>query len=394
VTAASSLRIGISALYQASGGSLTNLAQLLRVWSEDGTFDRHDVILFASGRTRDALEREAGAEVLRRVSMRIMAGADRGLLRRMWAEQIGILSLLRAERIDVLFCPGNVIPFAANVPTVAVFQNAAPFCESVTFRSLRGQRWLHFLLLGRLVRLTARRATRVIFISNFFRDLFVDRFRFSRERGAVIPRAAGRSAAALRDAALEDSLGIRAPYVLSVSNVNPYKNLVELIDGFAAAVNVAADGRHQLVIAGLVNFPWYLERMQEAVRRAGLQDRVVFTGDLPHKSIESLLAGCESFVFSSTCENCPTALIEALSFGLPVASSNVGVMPEIGGDAVRYFDPYSVPSVRDALLALMTDAALRSSLAERALERAATFPTAAGVARRTLAVLESAAGGR
>ncbi|MEA2336251.1 MAG: hypothetical protein QOE82_258 [Thermoanaerobaculia bacterium] len=394
MTAASRLRIGISALYQASGGSLTNLAQLLRVWSEDGTLDRHDVILFASGRTCAALEREVGVEVLRRVSMHIMAGADRGLLPRMFAEQIEILSLLRGERIDVLLCPGNVIPFAAKVPTVAVFQNAAPFCESVTFRSLRGKRWLQFRLLGRLVRLTARRATRVIFISNFFRDLFVDRFRFPRERGAVIPRAAGRSAAALRDAALEESLGIRAPYVLSVSNVNPYKNLVELIDGFAAAVRATAEGRQQLVIAGLVNFPWYLEKMHEAVRRGGLQDRVVFTGDLPHKSIESLLAGCESFVFSSTCENCPTALIEALSFGLPVASSNVGVMPEIAGEAVRYFDPYSVDSIKDAFVALMTDEQLRSDLAARARMRATTFSTAADVARRTLAVIESAADGR
>src|SRR5947207_3248524 len=80
------MRIGISALFFASGGSLSNLAQLLKVWTEDDTLDRHDIVLFASRGTHAGLELQAGADVLRRIKVRVMEQADRGLLRRLIAE--------------------------------------------------------------------------------------------------------------------------------------------------------------------------------------------------------------------------------------------------------------------------------------------------------------------
>ena len=388
------MRIGVSALYQAGGGSLTYLSGLFRAWADDGTLERHDVVLFASGATAERLERQVGADVLRRVRVRVFAKADRGLLSRFIAEQFDLRAEIRKERIDVLFCPANVIPYGVPVPTVAVLQNAAPFCDSVTFRSVGWKWWLKFRLLGLFVRRTARHATRVIFQSRFFFDLFVQRYAFPPRRGVVILHAAGTPPDRPADRELEQSLGIRGPYVLSVSHINPYKNMVELIDGFAAAVRACGDGERQLVIAGQVNFPWYLSRMKEAIHRAGLDDRVLLTGPLPRRDVESLLAGCESFVFTSTCENCPNSLIEAMSFGLAIGSSNVGVMPEIGGDAVRYFDPYSPASIRDVLVALMTDPTLRRDLGERARTRAATFPDRAEEARSALAVIEAAAGKR
>ncbi|HEV2722477.1 MAG TPA: glycosyltransferase, partial [Thermoanaerobaculia bacterium] len=239
--------------------------------------------------------------------------------------------------------------------------------------------------------LTARMATRVIFISSFFRDLFVDRYHFPPGKGIVILRA---GAPPPVQAAVERPLGIAAPYILSVSNVNPYKNLIELIEGFALAVHACGDSAHRLVIAGLVNYPAYFEAMKEMARRCGVEERVIFTGELPHRTVEALMGGCESFVFTSTCENCPTALLEAMAFGLPIASSGIGVMPEIGGDAVRYLDPDSPESIAAALTELMTDAALRAELAARACARAASFPAPAEVARRTLAVIEEAAAAR
>ncbi|HKS22510.1 MAG TPA: glycosyltransferase family 1 protein, partial [Thermoanaerobaculia bacterium] len=365
------MRIGISALFYASGGSLTNLVQLLRVWAADGTLGRHELVLFASDGTVAGLRRECGDELLGRLRISVLSRTGGGWAGRLIAEQFSLLRRLREERIDVLFCPGNVIPYAARVPTVAVFQNAAPFCDSVTRRSVGFAKWIPIRLLGFLVRLTARKATRVIFISRFFRDLFVERYAFPAEKGVVILRAGGGGGERAADAELPP--GVVAPYILSLSNVNPYKNLIELIEGFALAVG---DRPHRLVIVGLVNYPAYFQAMKDTVARCGLEGRVIFTGELPHRAVEALLSGCESFVFTSTCENCPTALIEAMSFGLPVASSAVGVMPEIGGDAVRYLDPDSPQSIAEALAALMTDGALRADLAARARARAATFPGA------------------
>jgi glycosyltransferase involved in cell wall biosynthesis len=372
------MRIGISAVYYASGGSLTNLAQLLREWHLSGALDTHQVVLFASPAAVDALRARLDAEVLERIEIDAIGSRGRGLLARLWAEQIVLPRRLRARGIHVVFCPANVIPYATTIPTVVTFQNAAPFCESVTWRSLRHFGWwFRFRLLGLFILASAKRATRVIFISEWFRD----RLSVPHERSEVIHR--GRLAAETRATPSGKTL-------LYVSHLNPYKNVLEVIDAFAC---VDAP-QWQFVIAGRTNFPWYREAIVQRIAHHGLQERVTLAGEVDGREVARLLAHASAFVFASTCENCPTALIEALSYGLPLASSNVGVMPEIAGDAAEYFDPNDVESIRVALDRVLNDEKSRAALSQKAVARAATFAPESEVARRTLEVLERAAGSR
>jgi glycosyltransferase involved in cell wall biosynthesis len=182
--------------------------------------------------------------------------------------------------------------------------------------------------------------------------------------------------------------------VLYVSHLNPYKNVLEVVEGFARLADDPDLRDVQLVISGMTNFPWYRAAIEERIARRGLTGRVILTGLVTQEQVHSLLAGCHAFVFASTCENCPTSLIEALSFGIPTASSDVGAMPETAADAVIYFDPNDPASIAAAMRRLLGDAPLRSQLRTRALDRAAGFISEAEVARRTLDVLVAAAGGR
>lgn len=382
------LRIGVSALHRASGGSLTHLVHLLAGWKRDGTLARHRFVIFVGPDSQSAL-RQALPDVMDLVDIAPFPSAGRGLLQRLFDEQIRLPRALLKHSIDVLLCPANVMPYATRVPVVASFQNAAPFCETVTPASVGLRPWLQFALLGWFMRATARRATIVIFISRFFRDLFVERFGFDAKRGRVIPRAAEDSAAAA-DPELEARLGVRRPFLLSVSHLNPYKNTIELIEGFALASKDLPP--RQLVLAGMANFAPYAESIRATIARLGLAERVLLTGELPHADALSLVAGCEAFVFTSTCENCPTALVEAMSTGAPVASSNVGVMPEVTGDAALLFDPAQPAEIAEALRRMMTDPQLCEELRRRSLARAQTFITRDTVARQTIEAIEMASG--
>jgi glycosyltransferase involved in cell wall biosynthesis len=375
------MRIGISAVYYASGGSLTNLVQLLREWGRAGALQNHHIIVFASPSASQALKAQLPADVLAQLEWVRVGNEGRGLLARLWAEQVVLPRLLRRHHVDVVFCPANVIPYATSVPTVVTFQNAAPFCPSITFRSLRHIGWwVRFRLLGVMIGVSTKRATRMVFLSSWFQDLMNRRFRIARERGVVIPRARITRPDASNAPA-------NPPYLLYVSHLNPYKNVLEVIDAFAACE--APEWR--LVLAGRTNFPWYCEAILERIRDHRLEERVVLTGEIDSNRVKELLAGAGAFVFASTCENCPTALIEAMSYGLPIACSNAGVMPEVGGDAVDYFDPHDVESIRTSLSRLLRDESYRASLASRSRERGGEFPNEAEVAARTLAVLEEAA---
>ena len=85
------------------------------------------------------------------------------------------------------------------------------------------------------------------------------------------------------------------------------------------------------------------------------------------------------------------SLIEALAADVPIACSNVGVMPEIAGDAAAYFDPYDPGDIANTLARVINDAPLRDTLRKKALEQARKFPTWDEVGEMTLRSLERAA---
>jgi glycosyltransferase involved in cell wall biosynthesis len=81
-----------------------------------------------------------------------------------------------------------------------------------------------------------------------------------------------------------------------------------------------------------------------------------------------------------------------MAIGLPVLTSNVGATREIAEDAALLVDPYSVDSIRDGLIRLLSDDDLRRQLSVKGTERAAEFSWDRAAAE-TLRVLQ-AAGGR
>ena len=175
-----------------------------------------------------------------------------------------------------------------------------------------------------------------------------------------------------------------------VSHIWPYKNVLQLIEGFVLA-QARMSAPFTLLLAGRFFVPSYEQLVLNLLSTLDPDGtRVVLLGHVEHAASQELLEGATGFVFSSTCENCPTALIEALVAGSAIACSNVGVMPEIAGQAAIYFDPDDVASVADALARLMSEPDLRRDLRDRARARAVEFPDQRAVAEQTLRVLESA----
>ena len=66
-------------------------------------------------------------------------------------------------------------------------------------------------------------------------------------------------------------------------------------------------------------------------------------------------------------------MLEALALGVPVLTSRVSSLPEVGGDAVAYVDPMSQEAIGAELLALLTDPERRSELRSRGAAQAAKF---------------------
>ena len=379
------MRIGISLTAKLRGGSVTHLREILNEWIKIN--EQNEYILFTI--PQNLVHLTSFLNIKRYAIFTIPRIFSIFIIKSLW-EQIFFPFYLRYKKIVLLFCPGNFCPLFSPVRTVVMLQNAGSFCHSINIKQVGFYRWFKFKVRGLLMKISAKRAEHVIFVSHYLKSHFVRNYRFPAEKGTVI--YLGRNiqvAGGLEEKQLVlKEFGIRKPFILFASILYSYKNVSQLIEGFWKAVKLLNNEKLQLVIAGKTVDKKYFSKIMKAVERNSLEERVRFLSQIPQQKLFSLYANCLFFVFTSTCENCPMVLIEAMSSGSPILCSNLSVMPEICRDAALYFNPYDVNDIAEKMLLLIRDAKLREELRQKALNRVKEFPTWEEVAQKTLEVLE------
>jgi glycosyltransferase involved in cell wall biosynthesis len=90
-----------------------------------------------------------------------------------------------------------------------------------------------------------------------------------------------------------------------------------------------------------------------------------------------LIAGARATLFPSLYEGFGLPVLESMALGTPVITSNVSSLPEVGGDAPVYVDPYDVSSIAAAIMRIDADADLRTEMGKLGLAQAETFRPAA-----------------
>lgn len=378
IKSAEPARVGVCCLFRAYGGTAATLPEWLREW---GRLIREqelpvEVSIYTCPQNLQLLT-QPEMNGIRIVEVPL---AGLGSAGRVVAETLVLPLLLRRDRIQVALGVANTIPWLAGCPSAVIFQNAAPFVDQARNGNGPASFRLRMLLLRWAILLAAKRSQRVICISGWFRQLLSEFVPAVREKSTVIRHGVAKLKA--EDANLSEK-GKRLldqihgrPFVLSVSHAYPYKNLIELMDGFDKALSSLGGEDWRLVIAGELLVPSYREALEATIRRSErLKGAVILTGPLTEDEVSFFTQRCDVFAFSSCCENWPVALMNAIVAGAPVACSNAGVMPEVVGEAAALFDPFSPASITEALLRLMSSQAEREALRLKSLERARQFHT-------------------
>jgi glycosyltransferase involved in cell wall biosynthesis len=379
------MHITINAIAARLGGSITVIRNLLAGFvAVDG--GRHRYTVIGPPGLGGGLEAAAG-----RVRFVPSALASLGSLGRAACEELELPARAALEGADVMLCPAGMGVPLSPVPQVVVFQNMAPFDADVLERYPAAYR-VRLYTLRYAGLLSARRARRVVFISDFSRRRIQRMLRFpeARIRRIYLGRDATFSPEArARTPEVIGPMGVRPPYLLCASQFYCYKNLVELVIGFARA-RPSLPANLTLVLAGAEHEADYAARVKRAIAREGLGERVQLVGLVPYDKLAPLYAGAEMCLFPSTCENFPNILIEGMACGSPTLSSRLASMPELAGDGAAYFDPFDPDDIADAIVRLWQDPAARADLAARGLERCRRYDWRA-TATEMLEVLAEAA---
>ncbi|RZI78198.1 MAG: glycosyltransferase [Variovorax sp.] len=161
--------------------------------------------------------------------------------------------------------------------------------------------------------------------------------------------------------------------LLCVATVTERKGHTVLIEALAGL----ADHRWTLHCAGsLARDEAAVAAAQAAATQHGLQQRIVWHGEINTPALETLYAQADLFVLPSFHEGYGMALAEALARGLPVVSCIAGAIPDtVPADAGLLVPPGDAVALREALRRVMDDSRLRAALGAGARLAASRLPT-------------------
>ncbi|GAB4389158.1 MAG: glycosyltransferase family 1 protein [Thermodesulfovibrionales bacterium] len=247
----------------------------------------------------------------------------------------------------------------------------------------------NLLIMKAVAERSIRAADHIIAVSEATARSLAEVFAVPRERITVVHNGAGDYSPLDREESalyISGRYGVLKKYFLTVSTVEPRKNLVTLLRAFSRL----GAGGVQLVVAGASG--WKTSGLSREYERLGLtEDRVKFLGFVPQEDMNRLYSGAALFLFPSIYEGFGMPPLEAMASGTPVIASNSSSLPEVVGDAGVLLDPMDEDAWAEAMAGALARPEGMEATREAALRRARSFSWEKA-ARETLGVFQRVLG--
>jgi glycosyltransferase involved in cell wall biosynthesis len=176
-------------------------------------------------------------------------------------------------------------------------------------------------------------------------------------------------------------------YLITVGTVEPRKNLERLLD----AVFLLRERGHDLKLVIVGQLGWLYETILDKLARPEYEGLVHYLGFVPDADLPALYSGAAAMVIPSLYEGFGLPVLESMACGTPVISSHAASLPELGGEAARYFDPHNVDEIASTIEEVWVDADLRGQMSDMGLSRVHEFSWER-TAQETLDVYQSLSG--
>jgi alpha-1,3-rhamnosyl/mannosyltransferase len=280
------------------------------------------------------------------------------------AEQLRLPWALWGESLDLVHFPHYVVPPMLRKPIVVTVHDV------IQLFYLPRRRQLALLYLRVMMRRALRRGRRVITVSRSSRNDLVNLFGADPGRLAVVPNGVDPGLGERPPAEVIDQLkerySLRPPLVMVVGNDKPHKNLDVVLRAYALAVR-----RHrlpgQLVLVG---GPDPKSGLARRASQLGLESRVRFLGRVPRSDVVVLYHASSVLLHVALLEGFGLPILEAMRCSLPVITSNLGAMRELGEGSASLVNPLDVNEIAATIERVLVDDPLRRRMVEAGRRRA------------------------
>ncbi len=223
------------------------------------------------------------------------------------------------------------------------------------------------------IQMAINKATKIIAVSESTKRDIMKYYKVKEEKIAVTLEGADSSFRPINDVdkleSIKKKYAIDADFILYVGVLFKRRNITRLLEAFSLLIR-DRNINYKLVIAGPQK--GYIN-LQENIENYGIRDKVIYLGYVEQADMPLLYNAASFFVYPSLYEGFGLPVLEAMSCGKAVVTSNVSSLPEILADAGLLINPYKTEELYDAMYRLAQDSALREKLSNMALERSKIF---------------------
>ncbi|MBN2683585.1 MAG: glycosyltransferase family 4 protein [Bacteroidales bacterium] len=211
----------------------------------------------------------------------------------------------------------------------------------------------------------AAKASRIATVSEYSKNDIAQSFGISKEKIDVIYNGSNSLYSPLtaeEKLVAKKKFSNNSEYFVFVGALNPRKNVDRLLQAYDK-YRMLPESNLKLLIVGEKMFK--TGSIEETYNKMKHKSEVVFTGRLSPEDLRFVMGSATALTFVPYFEGFGIPIVEAMYSDVPVITSNVTSMPEVGGDAVLLVDPFSVESIYNSLLQISKDEKLRTSLIEK-----------------------------
>ncbi len=168
----------------------------------------------------------------------------------------------------------------------------------------------------------------------------------------------------------QESHQLKKPYYLYTGTIEPRKNLMVLLKAFEL-FKTSVKASVKLRIVGKKG--WKSQPVIEALNKHAFREDIEVSGYVEREELPVLYSNALALVYPSTYEGFGLPVLEAMSCGTPCIISRSSSLPEVGGDAARYFDPSNSDELNSIMMEVFKNKNLRKTMSEASLVQATKF---------------------
>jgi glycosyltransferase involved in cell wall biosynthesis len=285
--------------------------------------------------------------------------------------------LLPGKVLSVLRRIGLQLPFDLLIKTrgdIVLFPNFAslPLLQSakkaVVIHDLCFEDYPNYLqrpnreFLKKFVPRSVREADLVITISSSTEKAMQKHYGINKDKVLITPIPPAKPYKA--KVAKPKGLLLPKKFILFVSTLEPRKNYINLVWAYAK-LPPSLKAEYGLVLAGGIG--WDTEEpMAEINQLQEAGEKIIVTGYISESDRAYLYQNASLLVSPSHYEGFGMPLLEAMSYGVPVAASNIAVFHEVAGDAAVYFDKDSLEDIASKIETILSGNETRDKLLRNA----------------------------